>query len=1259
MPSRSTSARRLAVGGLLLALAAAPALAQEAQPTPDAVQALVASAGSEGDLEKRLDLLFQALSAYDELRTSDQAAMPAVEEQAAAAALAVLDDAQAFARLAEGDRERLAPLIARLPDPVRRVDRYVVLAQRQLDQGAADGAVDTLSEAAANLAMVEGAADRDRLAQTIIEHAIRSTATGRQRAWLLARDLADPALRGQLLRAVSSAQVMAGEAAPELREVLAGDPSPSRDAALALVTQFYTTAKRHDLALAAALGVGDDNAARRDALLLAILTDQVQRRADPELILAPYVMADPAARDRGFEMLALAAVERRRISIARRAALEIAQDAGAARAWAAIAGYLGAQNYALQMADAVARAEASAARVTDAATRSLLARDIGLAALQGGDLTTARRALADATGAEQVALLTQLALAQAAQDRPQDARETIDLIAEPAARDAALVGLATAFAARGEVPEAERVRAQVRDPARQALATVPIALRRAREQGAGAALPLLRPLVGVAGQASDPVVADTLRLGLAGALAMLGDTAAADGLATAIADPALKIQAVARIAAAEAAQGQTDAAQARIAAEQDPERRAVIAQQVAQAMGEAGAFREALAVADRITDWRRRGSAMRSIAEDHARARDVYDLFQRDADPQPAVMAAAEATRPPVAQTDSYAVHRLPISTLGDTVPALPPLKRYTDSAIRALVPPVDPGKVHVVPLIYDTYNEKFVSAVLYRPRPEDESAVLLAPDERFPRYVYLESGTFDLPGVARQLEAQGRADLLAQVGKVYTLRAPLLIGPRASLVVSGADVAELRMDTNAGSYVVNAGKLYVADTVLRSWDAAAQATSLLTYETRRTFRPFLTTWSGSELYITGTHVDGLGYANGKAYGLSYSAGPKQIVQPRGGYARRPTGAVVDSLIEHNYYGFYSYEADDVAVVGTELAHNLVYGIDPHDRSRRLIFAYNTARANEHKHGIIISREVDDSFIVGNVSYGNGGSGIMIDRTSVNTLVYANLVFDNKADGITLYESACNLVAGNVVEDNGREGIKLRNSWDVALFRNVVRRNSGSGVNAYVAVLEQSSAAETRDFALDPYVRHGSSVMIGNDFADNGKGGISSNGFSWLALRGNRVEGAGNRTLAGDFKHAVGSAVADSPTGVALALNCAAPPPPATCALRAGGVFAGDALASILAAQTMPGPACTAQEAPAAAPDTLEDADPAGAEVGPDAADAGTGGEVLPEDTAALPDLDEALGDDTTAALPEPPLNEATHTATAHSSTLPAFGVIE
>ncbi len=117
-------------------------------------------------------------------------------------------------------------------------------------------------------------------------------------------------------------------------------------------------------------------------------------------------------------------------------------------------------------------------------------------------------------------------------------------------------------------------------------------------------------------------------------------------------------------------------------------------------------------------------------------------------------------------------------------------------------------------------------------------------------------------------------------------------------------------------------------------------------------------------MYIGGSVLDSLGYAASKSFGLTFSAGPKTVPGSR---AHWKSDRHRRRECCHIECGFYSYEADDISLIGNEYANNVLYGVDPHDRSQRLLIALNTAHDTMVKHGIIISRGVDASWQIGNV----------------------------------------------------------------------------------------------------------------------------------------------------------------------------------------------------------------------------------------------------------------------------------------------------
>ena len=244
-------------------------------------------------------------------------------------------------------------------------------------------------------------------------------------------------------------------------------------------------------------------------------------------------------------------------------------------------------------------------------------------------------------------------------------------------------------------------------------------------------------------------------------------------------------------------------------------------------------------------------------------------------------------------------------------------------------------------------------------------------------------------------------------------------------------------------------------------------------------------TWGGSETWIANTKMASMGYDQSKSYGISisqYTPNTAKILK-----RAEPTGWIIDSEFSDMWYGFYCYETRDFVVKGNTYRDNIVYGIDPHDRSHGLIIAENDVYGTKKKHGIIISREVDNSFIFRNKSHDNKLSGVVLDRNSVGNIVAYNEIYQNHTDGITLYESGNNLLWGNRVIANRRHGIRVRNSVNIKLYENIATGNGLMGVYGHIKDLSDTD----RDIELDPFDAQVSLIMVGGELASNGSGPLS------------------------------------------------------------------------------------------------------------------------------------------------------------------------
>ena len=396
--------------------------------------------------------------------------------------------------------------------------------------------------------------------------------------------------------------------------------------------------------------------------------------------------------------------------------------------------------------------------------------------------------------------------------------------------------------------------------------------------------------------------------------------------------------------------------------------------------------------------------------------------------------------------------------------PYLPDLSGFTYENLLKIVPAVQPGKIYIDKMKYYPELRKFLEG-------EAPQKLRLIQRQISPRALVVKSGHYDwrtFYEAVHAMDPQGK--ILEKQGNEYLLRMPILVLRGASLTIAGIDVDKLKVSEQANAFLLNAGDMFILRTKVYAWDEEKNEASLFDLEHYKTekykYRPFITTWGGGGLYLAESEFYSMGYSGGKSYGISYSAcTPCLKVDPNMPPA---TGWVLNNKFYDFFYGFYSYEAEDVAIIGNTYIDNIVYGIDPHDRSKRLIIAKNEAYGTKKKHGIIVSREVNDGWIFDNYSHHNVGSGFMIDRTSVNNVIANNLAEHNDQDGLTFFESENNITWGNIFRYNKKNGLRIRNSWDIRMYNDEIYGNGGTSIEVYTANID---GQETRDFDLDPYTQ--------------------------------------------------------------------------------------------------------------------------------------------------------------------------------------------
>ncbi|MEC9362383.1 MAG: right-handed parallel beta-helix repeat-containing protein [Pseudomonadota bacterium] len=425
-------------------------------------------------------------------------------------------------------------------------------------------------------------------------------------------------------------------------------------------------------------------------------------------------------------------------------------------------------------------------------------------------------------------------------------------------------------------------------------------------------------------------------------------------------------------------------------------------------------------------------------------------------------------------RTKRYVVREAAMADVSQPAPALPDLAPYNEAAVRARLGENAPGRAVLRRMVDLEALGEFVSG-----QQRDRLVEWARRQNTNPRVISIEGGRMTLADLVRALPD----DLLEEEEPgIYTLRLPILVAQGATLLID-RDVRELRLSQDAGAFLVNDGRLFVLGTRITGWRERERSPA--SFRDGREFRPFLVSWGGAELYVTNSRISHLGYSASKAYGISvsqYSPGRQKRMQ-----RPSPVAWLLNSEFINNWFGFYCFEADDVVIIGNRYDDNIVYGVDPHDRSHRLIIAGNTIHNTRKKHGLIVSREVNDSWIFDNVIGDNKLSGLVLDRSSVRNVVADNTVYDNGSDGITVYESPDNLIWGNRSIGNDKHGIRVRNSVGVKLYNNRVIANRFAGIYGHVKDLHGTD----RNLQLDPFEQQVSMVVVGGQLVHNGSGPVS------------------------------------------------------------------------------------------------------------------------------------------------------------------------
>lgn len=326
---------------------------------------------------------------------------------------------------------------------------------------------------------------------------------------------------------------------------------------------------------------------------------------------------------------------------------------------------------------------------------------------------------------------------------------------------------------------------------------------------------------------------------------------------------------------------------------------------------------------------------------------------------------------------------------------------------------------------------------------------------------IYVESGGTATLSDIRAALPDAPLELVDAAARIWLLRANLIVTDGTTLYLRGSeiggDVDELRLlsdNGSAGFIFVSAehGDLHIDSTRIVSWDPAAGGPDT-NYGNGRAYirvRSLLandgTTPLESRMDVLNSEIAYLGYSGAEAYGLVW----KVIGSAPKLYDRvNVYGDIINSYIHHNYFGVYTYGHQDGMWLDNEVAHNVQYGIDPHDDSDDLLIEGNNVHDNGN-HGIIASKRCDHVVIRGNRSWANDGNGIMLHRSSDDGIIEDNETYLNADSGVALFAVKRALVRNNRMLDNGKYGIRLSmGTADSRIERNEIADSGKYGIYFY------------------------------------------------------------------------------------------------------------------------------------------------------------------------------------------------------------------
>ncbi len=289
---------------------------------------------------------------------------------------------------------------------------------------------------------------------------------------------------------------------------------------------------------------------------------------------------------------------------------------------------------------------------------------------------------------------------------------------------------------------------------------------------------------------------------------------------------------------------------------------------------------------------------------------------------------------------------------------------------------------------------------------------------------------------------------ILSREGDICYLEKPIHVSPDSKLSLLGEHCKELRLYPD--TYIRIAGSADFINIKVTSADRATKKPIIITKENYDSHRPHIFTQiPAKHILIKDSEFSYLGYYEeylGSSWGLTL----RDLA----------AGRIENSIFHHNYFGLYTFNTENVAIINNEVYDNVEYGLDFHDYSNNFIVANNSVHDNGN-HGIIFSKYCFNNKIVGNHVYNHIGQtfvkgqlkdygihGIMLHAHSDNSIIEGNILKNNNR-AIVLYRSYNNTVVNNIVLDDAGDGVYVDNSSRNFIDNNIILGTRGYGLYSH------------------------------------------------------------------------------------------------------------------------------------------------------------------------------------------------------------------